>query len=79
MMSRGKAAFMEADDTCTISLRRVQLTNRPFGEVLNDLRRAGVEFNIDDAGIDMPKLRVGLYTSAPEELSEPIEGVSVYQ
>lgn len=57
----------------------VSLVGQPLGTVLEALRAKGVEPEFDDdSTFELPEQGIGLFTTAPDELDEPVEGVSVH-
>jgi hypothetical protein len=70
--------FIEIAAPATAVFRGIGLLGRPYGTVLAELGEQGVRGVADDSGTKFPDLGFGLFTPAPEELSEPVEIVSLY-
>jgi hypothetical protein len=69
--------FIECTHWAEPSFNGVLLAGRPFGDVLEDLRQVGVNFELDGVGCELTGLGIALYTPAPDELDVDVEGVSV--
>lgn len=70
--------FIEATARSEITLSGVSLCGRPFGEILNDFHRLGVEVELDDSGCSLPGRGISLYTPAPDELDVDVEGAALF-
>lgn len=69
--------FIEATALSAVEYSGVILVNRPFGEVITDLRNSEVEVLVDSSGAVLVGLGIGLYTPAPDEPDVEVAGVSI--
>jgi hypothetical protein len=56
----------------------VTLVGRPFGEVISELHRNDVDFDLNDSGCSLREKGISLYTPAPDEPDVSVEGVAVF-
>ncbi|MFF1724715.1 hypothetical protein [Streptomyces sviceus] len=69
--------FIEATVASELSFSGIQLSGRPFGEVLDELRLNSIEFSLDGSGCVLTGYGIELYTPAPDELDIDVEGVAL--
>jgi hypothetical protein len=71
--------FIEIGGQTDVVWDGIALTGQPLGSVLASLDTKGVQAEFDgDAIFGFRAFGIGLFTSAPDETDEPVEGVSVY-
>lgn len=70
--------FIEIVKPAEVEFAGTALAGRPFGVVVSDLRRNGVEVDLDDSGCTLRGTGIALYTPAPDEPDVEVEGVSVF-
>lgn len=74
-----KLNFIEMSGRASVWWDSVELTGQPLASVLSALGDKGVQVTFDDdATFEMSTLGIDLFTSAPDEGDEPVEGVSVH-
>lgn len=73
-----RLVFIEATDRAELTFAGVRLSGRPFGKVLADLSRNGVDVEIDDSGGVLDGTGIALYTPAPDEPDIEVEGVAIF-
>ncbi|MFJ1809825.1 MULTISPECIES: hypothetical protein [unclassified Streptomyces] len=73
-----RLVFIEATGRADLTFSNVRLLRRPFGEVVDDLSRNGVNVEIDDSGGVLEGTGIALYTPAPDEPELEVEGVSIF-
>ncbi|MFJ9892478.1 hypothetical protein ACIQPR_04005 [Streptomyces sp. NPDC091280] len=69
--------FIEATAVSELSFSGIQLLQRPFGDVLAELRSNSIEFSLDGSGCVLTGYGIELYTPAPDELDVDVEGVTL--
>ncbi|MCI3272554.1 hypothetical protein [Streptomyces cylindrosporus] len=69
--------FIEATAASGLSFTGIQLSGRPFGEVLDELCSNSIDFALDDSGCVLTGYGIELYTPAPGELDIDVEGVAL--
>ncbi|MEU5907154.1 hypothetical protein ABZ780_22655 [Micromonospora sp. NPDC047467] len=70
--------FIEIGGETAVSLGGIQLTGRPLGTVLEELAQGGLPVEFDgDSSYTISTTGVELFTSSPDDLNEPAEGVSI--
>lgn len=71
--------FIELVPPANPQWQAIELLGRPFAEVADDLRTAGLEGQPYDSGIDYAQIGMRLYTSHPSEPDAPVDSVGLYQ
>ncbi|MYT06354.1 MULTISPECIES: hypothetical protein [Streptomyces] len=69
--------FIEATVESELSFSGINLSGRPFGEVLDELRSNSIDFVLDGAGCVLTGYGIELYTPAPDELDIDVVGVAL--
>lgn len=69
--------YIEATAVSEISFSGINLSGRPFGEILDELRSNSIDFVIDGAGCALTRYGIELYTPAPDEPDINVEGVAL--
>ena len=71
--------FIEISGRTEVVWDDVELTGRPLSSVLDSLESKGIRAVFDgDAVFECSVLGIDLFTSAPDEPDQPVEGVSVH-
>lgn len=70
--------FIEIGGETIAVLNGIQVTGRSLGAVLDELAQGGLHVEFDgDSSYLISSTGVELFTSSPDNLNEPVEGVSI--
>ncbi|MBF5029422.1 MULTISPECIES: hypothetical protein [unclassified Micromonospora] len=73
-----RLVFIEIGGETAVLLGGIQLTGRPLGAVLDELAQGDIPVEFDgDSSYAISSTGVELFTSSPDDINEPVGGVSV--
>ncbi|MQY03789.1 hypothetical protein ACRB68_18350 [Actinomadura sp. RB68] len=76
---RDRLFYIELYEPAPVFHENVALLGRPYGDVVRDLRAAGVRLTEDGTGCEAPDAGFNLYVPDAEERAEPVQLVGVFR